>query len=212
MDKKIDKKRWPIQKILIYAVIIGGAGALLSMIWKQQGVSRLNVDTERLLIDTLHRGAFQEFIPVSGVVQPYRSVLLDAIEGGRVEEKLVDDGIKVEAGQPILRLSNDDLQREYLNLEGQLLNQINQIRSLAIVKEQNSLALKNQLLDADYQLSQLKKQVARNKSLYEDKVISQVDWEIVEDNYQYQKNRKVMLELSIEKDQLSNNRDNHDLV
>ena len=204
MDKKIDKKRWPIQKILLYLGIVAAAVFLGSMIWRDAGTSRLNVEAERLLIDTVHRGAFQEFIPVTGVVQPLKTVLLDAIEGGRVEEKLVEDGIKVEKGQPILRLSNDDLQRSYLNLEGQLINQINQIRSLAIVKEQQSLSLRNQLLDANYQLDQLEKQVRRNRELFKDKVISEVEWELAEDNYKYQKNRKNMLELSIVKDSISN--------
>ena len=204
MDKKIEKKRWPLQKIILVVAAIGAIGFLLSNIYRDAGISRLNVETERLLIDTVKRGIFQEFIPVSGVVQPIKTVFLDAIEGGRVEEKLVEDGAMIVKGQPIIKLSNDDLHRSYLNLEGQLINQINQIRNLSIVKEQQSLNLKEQSLDTDYRIAQLSKRVKRNKSLYADKIISQVEWEAANDEYTYLLNRRKMLKLSIEKDSLSN--------
>ena len=204
MDKKIERNRWPIQKILLIAAAVCVVAFLASSIYRDAGVSRLNVETERLLIDTVQRGVFQEFIPVSGVVQPIKTVFLDAIEGGRVEEKLVEDGTMITKGQPILRLSNDELQRSYLNLEGQLINQINQIRSLSIVKEQQSLTLKEQSLDTDYRIDQLSKRVKRNQSLYDDKVISQVEWEESDDEYEYLLNRRKMLKLSMEKDSISN--------
>ena len=204
MDKKIEKKGWSLQKIILIVAAIGAVSFLLSNIYRDAGVSRLNVETERLLIDTVQRGVFQEFIPVSGVVQPIKTVFLDAIEGGRVEEKLVEDGAMIVKGQPIIKLSNDDLHRSYLNLEGQLINQINQIRNLSIVKEQQSLNLKEQTLDTDYRIAQLSKRVRRNKSLYADKIISQVEWEAADDEYTYLLNRRKMLKLSIEKDSLSN--------
>ncbi|HHH49578.1 MAG TPA: HlyD family efflux transporter periplasmic adaptor subunit [Saprospiraceae bacterium] len=204
MDKKIEKKGWSLQKIILIVAAIGAVSFLLSNIYRDAGVSRLNVKTERLLIDTVQRGVFQEFIPVSGVVQPIKTVFLDAIEGGRVEEKLVEDGAMIVKGQPIIKLSNDDLHRSYLNLEGQLINQINQIRNLSIVKEQQSLNLKEQTLDTDYRIAQLSKRVRRNKSLYADKIISQVEWEAADDEYTYLLNRRKMLKLSIEKDSLSN--------
>jgi len=73
------------------------------------------------LVDTIHKDVFQEFIPVTGNVQPIKSVIIAAVEGGRVEEKLVEDGAAVSAGTPILRLSNSDLQLSYLNQEGNLI-------------------------------------------------------------------------------------------
>ncbi len=81
MDKKIEKKKWTWQKIAIYAAIVVGAAFLFSTIWKDAGTSKLNVETERLLVDTIHQGVFQEFIPVTGIVQPIKTVFIDENEG-----------------------------------------------------------------------------------------------------------------------------------
>src|SRR5690348_11704667 len=108
MDRKIEtksgnKKRWLIVGLgsivlllVIYNIINAGA------------VSRLNVEFEKLSIDTINEGTFQEFIPVNGIVQPLKTIMLDAVEGGRVEEKFIEDGSLVKKGDPILRLSNSD--------------------------------------------------------------------------------------------------------
>ena len=96
MDKKIEKKGLGWQKIALFAVIIGVLLFFGSRLYQDAGTSRLNVETERLLIDTISRGIFQEFIPVTGVVQPIKTVFIDAVEGGRVEEKFVEDGAFVQ--------------------------------------------------------------------------------------------------------------------
>lgn len=203
MDKKIEEKRWSLKRILL----VGGTVILFSFfafsVYKDTGVSRLNVDRDRVLLDTIERGVFHEFITVSGIVEPIRTVFIDAVEGGRIEELLVEDGTMVEESEAILRLSNDELKREYFNLEAQLVTQINQIRSISIVHEQQSLNLKEQALDANYQITQLSKRYDRNKDLYQDEIISEVDWEQIEDEFEYQRRRRDMLRLSMEKDSLS---------
>ena len=75
-----------------------GAAFLFSNIYKNAGTSRLNVQQDRLLLDTIHSGVFQEYIPVTGVVQPIKTVFIDAVEGGRVEDRLVEDGAMVTKG------------------------------------------------------------------------------------------------------------------
>ena len=200
MDKKIDKKGLPWQKILLYLVIGGGAIYFLSTIYKDAGTSRLNVETERLLIDTVSNGIFQEFIPVTGVVQPIKTVFIDAVEGGRVEEKFVEDGAFVEKGQRILQLSNPDLQLNYINQEANIVSQINQIRTLSIQMEQQSLNLREQALDVEFRLDLLSKQTARNSQLYGDNVIAQVDFEETQDEYEHLQRRQKMLGQTISKD------------
>ena len=200
MDKKIDKKGLPWQKILLYLVIGGGAIYFLSTIYKDAGTSRLNVETERLLIDTVSNGIFQEFIPVTGVVQPIKTVFIDAVEGGSVEEKFVEDGAFVEKGQRILQLSNPDLQLNYINQEANIVSQINQIRTLSIQMEQQSLNLREQALDVEFRLDLLSKQTARNSQLYGDNVIAQVDFEETQDEYEHLQRRQKMLGQTISKD------------
>jgi len=202
MDKKIEKKKFNLPKILLYLAIAAGAVFLFFNIYKDAGTSRLNVETERLLIDTISKGIFQEFIPVTGVVQPIKTVYIDAIEGGRVDEKYVEDGAFVEKGQRILQLSNPDLQLNYINQEANIVSQINQIRTLSIQMEQQSLNLREQALDVQFQIDLLSKRTARNSQLYGDKIISKVDFEDTQDEYEHLQRREKMLALTITKDSL----------
>ena len=110
MDRVIAKKRWSKKRILTIAGITGVILLIAASYYFTSGKSKLNVDTERITISEITKGAFQEFIPVNGVVLPLTTIYLDAIEGGRVEEKYVEDGAMMKKDQPILRLSNTDLQ------------------------------------------------------------------------------------------------------
>ena len=106
MDRKIEKKRWSKKRLLTIAGITGLIVLIACSIYFTSGKSKLNVDAERITISEVRKGAFQEFIPLNGVVLPLTTIYLDAIEGGRVEEKLVEDGAMVRKDQAILRLSN----------------------------------------------------------------------------------------------------------
>lgn len=200
MDKKIEKKRWTWQRILILAVAVGGLGFLITSALKNAGTSRLNVQSDRLMVDTVGRGNFQEFIPVTGVVEPLRTVRIDAVEGGKVEEKFVEDGAFVQPNQPILRLSNPDLLVNYLNQEANIISQINQIRNTSILMEQQSLNLREQAVDVDYQLDLNSTRLERNRELLKDKVIARVEYEEQQALVNNLKNRKELLRATIKKD------------
>tara|TARA_Y100000385_G_scaffold291735_1_gene371838 strand:- start:3053 stop:4303 length:1251 start_codon:yes stop_codon:yes gene_type:complete len=203
MDKKIKKKKWTWQRIALIVIILAAVVFFAKEMYTSAGTSKLNVQTERLLIDTARTGIFQEFIPVTGVVLPIKNVLIGAIEGGRVEEKLVEDGTMVRAGQSILRLSNPDLQLNYLNQEATIISQINQIRNLSLMMEQNSLNLKETAIDVDYRLALLTRRLERNKSLYTDGVISEVEFTETSDEYESLLMRKDLLKRTVLKDSLS---------
>ncbi|MBK8967566.1 MAG: efflux RND transporter periplasmic adaptor subunit [Saprospiraceae bacterium] len=200
MDRKITKKRFTWQRLLLAGVGLAVVGFLVASIWKNAGTSRLNVQSERLMVDTVGQGTFQEFIPVTGVVEPLRTVIIDAVEGGKVEEKFVEDGAFVKPNQPILRLSNPDLMVNYLNQEANIISQINQIRNTSILMEQQSLNLREQAVDVEYQLELNHGRLERNRSLLKDKVIAPVDVQEMEALYKNLKNRKKLLEATIKKD------------
>ncbi|HRH35176.1 MAG TPA: efflux RND transporter periplasmic adaptor subunit, partial [Catalimonadaceae bacterium] len=109
MDRVIEKKKWTLRKIGLAVLVVILVFFIGFGYWQTTGKSRLNVDTERITISEIKNGPFMEYIPVSGTIQPKTSIFLDALEGGRVEEKLVEDGAVLTKGQPILRLSNTDL-------------------------------------------------------------------------------------------------------
>src|SRR5688572_22121324 len=108
LDRVIAKKKWSKKRILTIAGVLGIVGLAAASYYFTSGKSRLNVDAERITISEVKTGPFQEFIPVNGVVLPISTIYLDAVEGGRVEEKYVEDGAMMRKGEPILRLSNTD--------------------------------------------------------------------------------------------------------
>lgn len=202
MDKKLEKKGLGWQKIALFGGIALVAAYFLFSIWKDAGTSKLNVQAERLMTDTIHQGVFQEFIPVTGVVQPIKTVFIAAVEGGRVEEKFVEDGAMVKKGQSILRLSNPDLQLNYLNQEANTVAQINQIRNTSLLMDQQSLSLREQSLDVEYQIDLFSKRTRRNQELYQAKAVSRVDFEETEDQLEHLYRRKKLLNQTIAKDSL----------
>ncbi len=116
VDRIIEKKTWNTKRLLT----IGGIAAIVLLIagsiYFTSGKSKLDVDTERLTISTITRGPFQERIPINGVVYPLTTIFLDASDAGTVEQKYVEDGAILKKGDPIIRLSDPDLE---LQLAGQ---------------------------------------------------------------------------------------------
>nr|WP_262905253.1 HlyD family efflux transporter periplasmic adaptor subunit [Hymenobacter nitidus] len=153
------------------------------------GPSQLTVDPARLSISVVRRGSFQEFIPVSGVVLPETSIFLDAQEGGRVEEKFVEDGALMKKGQPVLRLSNADLELSLVNQETAVLNLLTQMQISRNAAQQNTNARLNQLADADNAYHEAERVYLLNKNLYEQKVIAQQEFKQAEQAYRYQQRR-----------------------
>ncbi|HEY0059985.1 MAG TPA: efflux transporter periplasmic adaptor subunit, partial [Flavisolibacter sp.] len=139
MDRKIERKTWTKKRILT----ISGIAALILLItaswYYSSGGSKLNVDSERITISEVKKSSFQEFIPVNGVVLPVTTIYLDAIEGGRVEEKLAEDGAMVKKGQPILRLSNTDLELSLANQETAVFDVLTQMQNTKTNAVQNTI-------------------------------------------------------------------------
>ncbi len=204
MDKKIKKNRFNIKKIGLYTVAIAALGVLISAILRDAGTSRLNVQGERLLTDTINEGVFKEYITLFGTVEPIKTVYIDAVESGRIEEIFVEDGSMVEEGQQIMRLSNPDLQLQVLNQEAQIIQQINAIRSNEVLREQQSLNLRELALNIDFQIDLFDDRTRRNKELFSEKVISQVDYEETKAEYEHLLRRRDLLIATIQKDSLAN--------
>lgn len=202
MDKQIKKNKWSFKRIAIYLGVVAGIAILFAAIYRDAGVSRLNVESERLLTDTINRAVFKEYITLFGAVEPIKTVYIDAIESGRIEQIYVEDGAIVDAGQEIMRLSNLDLQLNVLNQEAQIVNQINTIRNQSILMEQQSLNLREQALSVEYQIDLFEKRNDRNQKLYADAVISQVDFEETEDQLENFLRRREMLKATLAKDSL----------
>jgi len=204
MDRKIKKRVITLPRVLLGLACLSFFGFVGNQFLNNTGETKLNVQADRLLIDTVQRGVFQEFIPVTGIVLPIRTVLMGAVEGGRVEERFVEDGANVKTGQSILRLSNPDLQLNYLNQEANIVSQMNQIRSNSLFREQQTLSLKETSLNIDYLLNLASTRLKRNKKLGQDGVIARVEVEELQFDYENLKRRKELLQQTVKRDSISN--------
>ena len=117
MDKKVTRSSWPPKRIGLYAAGLIFAGFVAYQLLYGVSGSTLNVETEKITVASVSFGPFQEYIAEQGEVVPLTTIYLDAMEGGRVEEKFVEAGTPVVEGEPIIRLSNTNLQLNVMQRE-----------------------------------------------------------------------------------------------
>src|SRR5687768_6946000 len=98
MDRVLPKTKWSRKRIMMVAGIVLLTSLIVLSFYFTSGKSRLNVNTERITISEIRKGPFKDNIPVNGIVLPITSIYLDATEGGRVEEKYVEDGAIMKKG------------------------------------------------------------------------------------------------------------------
>jgi HlyD family secretion protein len=190
MDRVVAKKT-PLGRKVTY-----GAGAVLAalFIWWLVGMllggRTLSVNSQRVYVSDVTVGTFEDFIPLRGRLVPRSTVYLDAIEGGRVEEVLVEDGAVVSAGDPIARLSNTNLQLEVLGREAAVTEQLNNMRTIELQLEQNRLSHKRNLVEIDYQIIRLNRAIDRQRELLAKNMVSQSTVDELQDELDYYTNRR----------------------
>ncbi|HVG40680.1 MAG TPA: efflux RND transporter periplasmic adaptor subunit [Chitinophagaceae bacterium] len=204
MDRKIEKKTWTKKRILTITGIAALVLLIAASLYFSSGKSRLNVDAERITISDVKKSSFQEFIPVNGVVLPITTIYLDAIEGGRVEEKFVEDGAFVKKGQSILRLSNTDLELSLANQETAVFDVLTQMQNTKNNAVQNTIQQLNQKAEVENALAEAERVYQLNKHLHDEKVIGGQEFKASENNYTYQVNRKKLNDKTLSQDALSN--------
>ncbi len=190
MDRKIEKKTWNRKLI----TTIGGIALLLALIVyvviATGGKSKYNVDTNTITISDVHKGPFQVTIPENGIVLPITTIYIDAAEGGRVQEKYVEDGAMMKKGQPILKLSNTDLELSLANQETAVFAELTQMQISHNNAQQNTISKLNQMADVDNAFNEAERVYKLDKHLYEQKAIGMQDFKKAENDYQYQSRRK----------------------
>jgi HlyD family secretion protein len=203
MDRVIQKKKWSARRIMMITGITLIVLLIVLSFYFTSGKSRLNVNTERITISEIKKGPFKDNIPVNGVVLPLTSIYLDATEGGRVEEKFVEDGAVMKKGQPILRLSNTDLELSLVNQETQVFNLLTQMQISRNAAQQNTVVKLNQLTDVDNQLKEAERVYNLNKTLYAEKAIGSQEFKQSENNYRYYLEKKKLTAQILQQDSLN---------
>jgi HlyD family secretion protein len=185
LDKKIEKKPLVKRKKFWFSTFSVVIFLVLIMLIITDTGSKLNVETDKIIISTVSEGDFQEFIPVTGTVMPKTTYYLDAILGGIVEQRYVEEGALLKRGDKILKLSNPSLQLNALQNEAATYQQINEARNTRLQIEQNSIALQTQLVDATYSFINSKQLYSREKVMWEKKLVSQQEFEQTRDKYSH---------------------------
>ena len=190
MDRKVAKKTPLGRRIGLLA------GVILAMVfawWLIDTLGKgrsLSVNSERITVSAVTVGTFEDFIPLRGRLVPRSTVYLDAIEGGRVEKILVEDGAIVEPGDLIAVLSNTNLQLEVLGREAAVTEQLNNMRTIELQLEQNRLSHKRNLVEIDYQIIRLTRAIARQRELASRDLVSKSTIDELEDELTYFRNRR----------------------
>ena len=143
----------------------------------------LRVDKDTLTVASAVRGEFNDYIRISGRVQPMTTIQLSPQEGGIVEKILIEEGSPVKAGDAILILNNDNLDLQILNSEAELAEKENILRNTQIQMEQQKLDVRQNVLEYGTQVDRLKRAYEQQKALYEDKLIAKEDYLKAEEDY-----------------------------
>lgn len=200
MDKVISKKRtFKVWWLAVPAIAI--AYFLISNTANSSG-SRYNLEMDKIKVSTVTRGEFTDMIPLRGNITPSKSVYLDAIEGGRVEQRFVEEGAMVKKGDKILALSNTGLQLDVISREAQISEQLNNLHNTRLAIDQNRLNLKRNLLELDFEIKQSERKLAQHKKLVANSLVSQDELKAVIDRTQYLKDRRTLVIEQQEQDEL----------
>ncbi len=184
MDRIIEKKKGLKPKTII--LIIAGLAviALIVKLISMSGTSTFRAEKDKVTVSNVESGSFKDYISLIGTVEPIKTIFLDVDEGGKVTEKIIDEGEMVKKGDVIFRMVNNDLNLQILNTESQLAYQSNELRNTLIGMEQQKISNKQQLLNIDYELIRLKRNYEQNNSLYEKGFVSKEVYLTSKDNYE----------------------------
>jgi len=186
VDRIIEKKKWNNKRIMLIAGI--SALVILIVFVVVTGVnskSKLSVDPERITISQVTKGPFQEFIPVNGVVLPITTIYLDAVEGGRVEKLYVEDGTDMKKGDPIMKLSDLDLELSLANQQTAVFNVLTQMQISRDQAQQNTIGKLQNMADADNAYRDAVRVYKLDQKLYAQKAIGLQEYQVAVNTYDY---------------------------
>ncbi|MEI8667602.1 HlyD family efflux transporter periplasmic adaptor subunit [Pseudoalteromonas sp. B131b] len=198
MDKKIERSftQKYFKKFIFATMALGVAAAAYGFTQTSDTGRSQHVERSSLTVSTVKQGAFKDALSLRGQVVPKTSIYLDTIAGGQVEERLVEQGEFVEAGQPLVRLSNTNLQLDVMGREAQVTEQLNFLRNTQMNMETSRLNLRRDLLEIELKITHLTRRLKQTKPLVKSGVLAQDKLAELEEDLSYYHARK---ELTLER-------------
>jgi HlyD family secretion protein len=195
MDRKIEKKYWSTKRIAYLVLGVLLVSFIIYQLAFADKRSKLNVETDKITISEVKEGVYDEFIIVQGVVQPLKTIQLDAIVGGYVTQKLVEGGNMVDEGEIILRLENQQLKLSFLQSETEASRLVNELQNTRQRLKVERFNLQKTLSDLDFQIAQAKDAFDRNEKLRKDNVVSDMEYQKTKREYErLRKQREIEIE------------------
>lgn len=185
MDRKIEKKNKLFSKRNIW-IFVGSVIFLFvfyTLVFGDKS-SKLNVETEKISIAEIKKDVFQDYIAVIGTVEPIQTIYLDAIEGGRVEEILLEEGSMLKKGDVILRLSNVNLILDISNNEANVARAVSELRTARLLMVQQQMNSESQIIETERLLKLQERAYNNNKVLYKEQHISKEEFDQSKEQYE----------------------------
>ncbi|MCP4974902.1 MAG: efflux RND transporter periplasmic adaptor subunit [Maribacter sp.] len=200
MDIQLEKKKGLRPKHYGYIAI----GLLLLFVAYQlifaSSISTFRTDKDKLTIAEVKQGKFDDYITINGNVAPITTIYMDAYEGGRVTEKLIEEGAMVKQGDIILKLENTNLYEQILASESNLALKQNDLRSTKLTFDSRQVEGRRSLATASTDLQRLKRNYEQNNALYDDELISKEDYLLSKENYELSQKQYDIVKLQTEND------------
>jgi HlyD family secretion protein len=175
MDRKLEKKRFGKKQIWLGIGILIIVLIFVQMIFGDKS-ARLNVDQEKITLGEVTEGKYQDYISVNGTVEPIRTIYLDAVESGRVEEILIEEGTRVQKGDVILKLSNYNLLLDISGNEADVARAVNDLKTARLNLENQNIQTRSNILQLEYSLKKLERQYNNNLKLISQSLISKEEF------------------------------------
>ncbi len=203
MDRQLEKKKWTQKKIITLAGIGILIFLLLYIFVLSDKSTKLNVEKERITISEVKRAPFQEFIPITGTVEPFQIFYLDLPDGGKVVKKYVEEGVMLKAGNAIIKLDNPNLSLQVMSTQSSFLQAESMSRQTKLTFEQNLLTRQDQLLNLNLDLLNQERTYKNNKVLFEKGLIAKNEYDISKEKYEALIASKQILLEALKRDSLT---------
>src|SRR5680860_86390 len=201
MDIKLEKKKGLRPKHYGYIAL----GLLILFAGYQlifaSSVSTFRTEKDKLSVAEVIQGKFDDYITINGNVAPIATIYMDAYEGGRVEEKLIEEGAMVKKGDIILKLENMNLYEDILQSESNLALKQNDLRSTKLQFDSRMVDGRKSLATVSTELQKSKRNFEQNEALFKDELISKEEYLISKENYELSKKQYEIVKLQTENDE-----------
>lgn len=175
MDIKLEKKTgWRAvlsKKSLpyLFGVLLA---VLVAWLLMKENASTLRVNTATLMVSSVEEGEFNDYVSLSGTVQPITTMQLSPLESGVVERIVAEEGTAVKAGDVILEMTNKQLSMQILQSEADLAEKQNILRNTLISMEQERLSLRQEMLQLDLEVARKMRAYEQNKELFKEELVA----------------------------------------